>query len=75
MTWTLNGCRISFTAGATLVGMYATSAGQEGLTEYAYIGFGPNVETFDEGMAAIEFSLTGCTNTAYCNFSAAAQPE
>lgn len=57
------------------MGLYVTSSGQDAVTQFAYLGFGDNVGTFDEGMVQYEFALTGCANLQYCDFSAAAQPE
>jgi len=61
--------------GQSLVGLYVTSQGQDAMTNFAYLGFGNQVTTFDQGMGQYEFALTACRDTTVCDFSNAAQPE
>lgn len=64
-------------AGDTLSGLYVSSQGQAEVTTFVYLALGANVTTFDTGMAANEFVLTGCAGAMgkKCDFSKAALPE
>jgi hypothetical protein len=69
----LKAAGFSLKVGDKLKGMYATKAGQDGVTAFMYMALSlPNAAAatgFDDGMMKIEFNMVACKDTGTCDFT------